>query len=119
MKPTVSKKQKMVFFKAPDPPFEQMKNLAPHRRLWRLLRKADLRNLGWESATGRGPPDELGSFLSTPRHRGCGLSGLLIRRQRKVQSLTDFEINFLANIGVVAQELPGVLAALPDSFGAE
>src|SRR5579862_9227188 len=98
-----------------------MTNLGLHHRLWRLLRKADLRDFGSESAATRGrrPRDELASFLSTRCCRGSRLSGLLIRGQRKLQSLTDFEIKFLANIGVVAQELPGILAALPDSFRTE
>src|SRR5579863_657356 len=98
-----------------------MKNRGPHLRPWRLHRKADVSRLGSASAktTSCGTPDELSSFLPTRCHRGHSLRRLMILRQRKFQSLTDFKFDFVTNIGVFAQELPGVFTALPDAFAAE
>src|SRR5208282_4753388 len=57
-------------------------------------------------------------FLSASR--ACPLRGRcrgsLLVMPGKVQSLSHFAFQFLADIGVVAQELPGIFPALPDAL---
>ena len=122
LKQTVNNKPKTIFFKAPGPPIGCAYTwLRPYHRLWRLRRNADVRDAGSVPARMKrwGQADELASLLSTCGRRGYRLRRLMLRRQRKMQRLTDFEFDLVANVDVFAQELPGVFASLPDSFPAE